>query len=501
MDETRSEQTSSTEASASGDFDTSSRAERGDLTPADNAHTRIEQRDQGTAQGADTTDPSSRTERGSLSAAGNTAHASDTKGMATTDAAKTSEPRQADGKTSLPSPGGDRIWAAPDPPGSGTPHETWREGASNGHAPEASTRTPGRVDVTAEGKAQEPRPSTDYGPGQLDNKAGKNIEKERDKHTKAADRAARAEAKSATGNSTKVTGKGVEYHHHADVKESKRVGLNPDVAGEKNRMSALDSRRDPKHPSTIGDNSDWRNNPSRTPHNIAKSIDKKEQARTASAINKDGNPRLPADHEGRKGLTDASATSKQRLPATADRAERAIHNWDRTQPKGPPVNERGEVTGSKAEGATAKMEQAEAKAAAAATAKGAANVETTSLPKGETLNRAAKGAIDAADKLLHGASRLAGAVGHLFNAREAALEIREVMARETPQLLPEGSKVPLTMSPDNYRPAFNEPSGYTVEKTDGQVIYRDAAGTQVSRDEAIKNSTGTVEDRDRRNQA
>jgi hypothetical protein len=338
-----------------------------------------------------------------------------------------------------------------------------------------------------------PRTSRDYGPGQLDNKARKDIEKERHIHTRAADRAASAEASKATGKAQKITGERIQYHHHADVKEAKRLGLNPDVAGEKNRMSAVDSRKNPSNPSTIGDKSDPSKNPTHTPHNIARAIDKEEQRRTAHAMGQRGdNPRLPKNEEGRKGLVDASATSKQRFPATANYAERGKYNWDRTQPKGPSVNKRGEVIGSKAEGATAKLEKAEPKpqatksyedwsdvrktlekdkAAQPPTGKGDAStapkdvgtppagVDATKVPKGEGGTPPAGG--DAAkvpkgeggtplpktpldEGWLGKAGRIAGTVGSVLDVIGAVSEAAEFVAREKPELLPEGVTVRLT---------------------------------------------------------
>src|SRR5262245_48852683 len=51
----------------------------------------------------------------------------------------------------------------------------------------------------------------------------------------------------------------------------------PRRPGRKEPDVAVDSLRNPKNPSTIGDSSNWRQNPSRTPHNVAKEIDQAEQ--------------------------------------------------------------------------------------------------------------------------------------------------------------------------------------------------------------------------------
>ena len=165
----------------------------------------------------------------------------------------------------------------------------------------------------------------------------------------------------------------------------------------------------------------------------------------------------------------------------------------RTEPKGDPVNERGEVIGSKADGATAKLEKQEAKAAAAA-AKGGPHGEAPRLPKGEGgLGKTIGGAADA---ILHGLGKIGGVIGAALDAKQAYDEGKEYLAREKPELLKEGEQVPLTMNPNNYSPEFHVPSGYTVEKTKGEVIYRNEEGKPVSRDEALRNSTGGREERD-----
>lgn len=70
-------------------------------------------------------------------------------------------------------------------------------------------------------------------------------------------------------------------------------------------------------------------------HNTAASIDRAEQSRTAKAMGQKGDaPKLPKGDAGRKGLTDASATSKWRWPGTGDQAERAKQDWTRQKPAG-----------------------------------------------------------------------------------------------------------------------------------------------------------------------
>jgi hypothetical protein len=192
-----------------------------------------------------------------------------------------------------------------------------------------------------------PRGSTDYTEEQLRGKKSTDWAKERRRHTKAADRQASKAASAATGQPKKVTGKGVEYHHHADVKEASRVKLNPDVAGEPERMSAVKSRRSKTNYGQVGDKPG--KGKKLTPHNVAKSIDKAEQQRTAKALRERSgkapakDPKLPKGAEGRAGLVDASGTSKWRLPATADEAQRAAQKWNRTEPVGPPVDKSGRV--------------------------------------------------------------------------------------------------------------------------------------------------------------
>ena len=88
-------------------------------------------------------------------------------------------------------------------------------------------------------------------------------------------------------------------------------------------------------------------------------------------------------------------------------------------------------------------------------------------------------------------------VGKILDAKQAWDESREIIARERPEALKEGEKVPLTMLETPYKPMSPVPSGYTVEKADGKILYRDAEGKAVTRETAIRNSTGYREDRDR----
>lgn len=163
-----------------------------------------------------------------------------------------------------------------------------------------------------------PKNSSEYKSGELHATGDENWSKERRSHTRNADNKWSKDANTAAtegaekrgdpppSKTLKVTGGGVEAHHHADVDTSKKVGLNPKIAGEDNRMSAVYSRNDhPERTGTYGDDK-------LTHHNVAKQMDKYEQSRVPSTA---------------AGVVDASATSKQRWPPTADFAERAKEQW------------------------------------------------------------------------------------------------------------------------------------------------------------------------------
>ena len=199
----------------------------------------------------------------------------------------------------------------------------------------------------------------------------------------------------------------------------------------------------------------------------------------------------------------------------------------RIEPTGPTLNERGEVVGSKADGATAKMEAREAARSTAETGQPetmelrsepsrppvaeprdvqappvpeyppapVAADSPTAVPHGVPDRLA--GAVGLASRVLSGLGAAAELVGNFFDAAQMYVEAREIVVRERPDLLPEGKRVPLTMLKGPLTPMFEVPSGYSVEKTDGRVIYRDEKGHEVPRDEAIKNSEGNREDRDR----
>ncbi len=80
-----------------------------------------------------------------------------------------------------------------------------------------------------------------------------------------------------------------------------------------------------------------------------------------------------------------------------------------------------------------------------------------------------------------------GIVGNILDAEQAADEGLEIVARESPEDLPEGTKVPLREA-DPQMPGFRNPTGYSVEKTGGRVIYRDPFGNEIGRDAAIEGS-------------
>ena len=86
--------------------------------------------------------------------------------------------------------------------------------------------------------------SRDYKAKDLKATGKEDWKKERSKHTAAAEKTARKDVKAATGKDAKIAGQKlpgakVEHHHHAGVKRSKQVGLNPKVAGKKERMTTV----------------------------------------------------------------------------------------------------------------------------------------------------------------------------------------------------------------------------------------------------------------------
>lgn len=171
--------------------------------------------------------------------------------------------------------------------------------------------------VDPQGRNSEVRPkgSREYSASDLHATGGVNWGSKRRQHT--------AEAAKQKG----VGGGGLEHHHHADIKKASEVKLNPDVAGEAERMSVLHARKDPIVKATVlnepyidpktGKVVVQTTGKDYTHHNAAKLLDKAEQARV---------PNTP------EGLADASATSKQYWPATADYGERAKLSWKQSAP-------------------------------------------------------------------------------------------------------------------------------------------------------------------------
>jgi RHS repeat-associated protein len=117
----------------------------------------------------------------------------------------------------------------------------------------------------------------------------------------------------------------IEQHHHKGVKQAAEAKLDPKKMGDP-MSSVWSTKRDPIVQAGIGDEPVWDPNfkgKKRTPHNVAKELDlaeQKERPKTA------------------KGLEDAAAASKWRLPDTADLSERAKMDWTPSMPKGPPVD-------------------------------------------------------------------------------------------------------------------------------------------------------------------
>lgn len=219
-----------------------------------------------------------------------------------------------------------------------------------------------------------PKGSPAYSAADLKAGPGANMQSERHGHTRNAEAKASADVKTAaddrgqklTDKEAKVSGRqeGVQHHHHAHAKEVKETGLNPDVAGERERLTAVSSEKRGTDIGTIGHHADPAKNPEYTHHTIFEKMDQDEYTRTAKAMGEKGdNPKLPATEAGHRGLVDASGTGRWRVPHTADQTERRVAEFSHSgavPPEKHQLNDRGEVIGSKAEGATAKMEAAEA---------------------------------------------------------------------------------------------------------------------------------------------
>lgn len=321
--------------------------------------------------------------------------------------------------------------------------------------------------------------SRDYKPGDLRATGKENWKSERRGHTERAEKAGRAEVKAATGKDTKIagqdSGRKVEHHHHAGVSESKKAGLNPNVAGERERLTAVHSSRSDKTFARSGDkaNFDPKADKGRvTHHTQASRLDKAEQARAARTLDVKGDkPQLPATDAGRKALVDSSGTSKWRWPATADQTERSKQTWTRQEPTGPKLDSQGRVIPDKAPPAGAKAPRTDAGSPGA--------VGKPDVPKPP--------ASDAVGKL-NRATGVAGRLGGVLKVFGIYKEIRDIVAREKPEWLRGGDKVPL-YRPVRDLPIMQEPTGYSVEKTkDGKVIYRDPDGNQCTKDEALRST-------------
>jgi hypothetical protein len=381
------------------------------------------------------------------------------------------------------------------------------------------------------GKAAEQQPnkgSTGYTDKQLKATPKENTrsawQTERGKHTKAAEQAdrkgvqaAKQEHKAATGKDMKpppgrsarsdqvasnTPGKKVEQHHHSGVSESRKAGLSPKVAGEKGRTTALASSKSDKVYGVV-DGKKY------THHNTVSKMDKAEQARTAKAMGRKGeSPQLPKGDAGRKGMVDSSGTSKWRTPETVNQAERAKQDWTRKEPVGPKVDKDGSVVpdktkpaaGTKSEPTPTPKGDPPASGPgpkgdpAPAPAPGPGPKGDAPVPKGDPpAPKAPKGEPHAPG----GGGGLAGKLGGLAGAAGEALgivqDVKTIVAHDYPEKLPEGTKVELSR-PGDVIPWMREPTGYSVEKTNGEVIYRDRDGNQVSKAEAMRASSAPAKD-------
>ncbi|MFI8234992.1 DUF4157 domain-containing protein [Streptomyces sp. NPDC085900] len=87
---------------------------------------------------------------------------------------------------------------------------------------------------------------------------------------------------------------------------------------------------------------------------------------------------------------------------------------------------------------------------------------------------------------------LAGRLGVAFDLIQAVPEVLEEIAREKPEWFPEGAHVEFHQVDENKR--FNpstydegyRSTGYSVDKVNGEMIYRDSTGARVTREEALK---------------
>ncbi|MFD5270382.1 DUF4157 domain-containing protein [Streptomyces sp. NPDC058335] len=87
---------------------------------------------------------------------------------------------------------------------------------------------------------------------------------------------------------------------------------------------------------------------------------------------------------------------------------------------------------------------------------------------------------------------LAGRLGVAFDLIQAVPEILEEIAREKPEWFPEGAHVEFhqvdenkLFNPSTYHEGYRS-TGYSVDKVNGEMIYRDSTGARVTREEALK---------------
>lgn len=340
------------------------------------------------------------------------------------------------------------------------------------------------------GAGDRPKSSKEYSAKQLKGTGKENFETQRKRHTQAAEQRARREVAKATGKDPKeikIAGKekGVQQHHHRDVSTGRRLQVNPKVVGEKGTFSAVDTRRGGKNFASEGKRPNW--NPSEhkrvTHHGQAARIDRYERERTAKAAGaKDGKP--PSD-AARRAYVDGSNTGKARWPATGDQTERAKQKWEYKEPKGPKLDDKGRVIrdqpklprsdgprggppkGGVPEGGVPKGGVPEGG--------GPKGVPRGDLPKGPGKGWDVVGRLGRFGRAL-------GIIGNIFSTKR---DIERIIAEDKPELLREGQKVPLDKPISRDNPFMRVPSGYTVEKTGGEIIYRNSKGGQVSKDEAL----------------
>ena len=321
------------------------------------------------------------------------------------------------------------------------------------------------------GANDRPKSSKDYSSKELKGTGKENFKTARQGHTQDAEQQARREVAKATGKNPKdikIAGKekGVQHHHHRDVATGKRLQVNPKVVGEKGTLSAVDTRRGTANYASQGDRPNW--NPSKrdrvTHHGQLARIDKYERERTAKAAGvKSGKPTDAA----RRAYVEGSDTGKWRRPANVDQTERAKHRWEYKEPKGPKLDDKGRVI----------REQPKAVPQGDAPKTGGPKAGP---PKADL----SKGPGQAGDVVgrLSRLGRVLGIIGNVFATKR---DIERIIAEDKPGMLREGQRLPLDKPMFRGDPIMRVPSGYTVEKTGGKIIYRNSKGEEVSKDEAL----------------